>query len=74
MLIKNAFIYKNKNLLNYKYNICYLFKKKKIKKVFLFLKGNKLFKIFKIFFLYNMYAEEFFLDFFIAKYNIFKNI
>jgi len=71
--MKNVFLYKKKKLLYYKYNICYLFKKKEFKKNFLLLKGYYLFNLFKKFFVYNIYAEDINIDFFLVKYNIIKN-
>jgi hypothetical protein len=67
--------YFSKNsLLYFKYNICYLLKEKNIKNKFIMVKGNKILNIFKKIYIYNIYNENYYIDFFLVKYNIIKNI
>ena len=60
----------NIDLLNFTNNLCYIFNKKiKMKKVIF----NKQFlSIFKKLFLLNIYIDEYYDDFFLAKYNVLK--
>lgn len=62
---KNLSNYVNKLLIN-KDNIFYLFKKKKFKKIFLLNKKKNLniIKIFKILILFNIYRQDYYVNFF----------
>jgi hypothetical protein len=61
----------NIDFLNFTDNLCYIFNKKiKMKKIIF----NKHFlSIFKKYFLLNIYIDEYYDDFFLAKYNAIKN-
>ena len=71
---KNLSNYVNKLLIN-KDNIFYLFKKKKFKKIFLLNKKKNLniIKILKILILFNIYRQDYYVNFFFYKYNLIKN-